>query len=66
MHSKRLNGLDRMLSMEALLAVKACMQAAHAGVLQYSTSVLLSTSTTALNRYVTDTYSCNVHLVSEC
>lgn len=32
----------------AVLAVKACMQAPHASVLQYSTSVWHSTSTTAL------------------
>ena len=37
-----------LLKSPTCFAVKACMQAAHASVLQYSTSVLHSTSTTAL------------------
>ena len=40
-HAAQVNSFRR-------FAVKACIQAAHASVLQYSTSVLHSTSTTAL------------------
>ena len=63
MHSKstlRAYAVYGMLSIEALLAVKACMQAAHASVLQNSTSVLHSTSTTALNIYASDPHLCGV------